>query len=487
MLFSSIHFLLFVAMVTGLYFAIPFRFRWAFLLFASYAFYASAKLAAPVFLILLTLITYSVCLLMGKTEDKAKKRRFLFLIVLVHVGFLFVFKYYDFFSSQLESFTNAFALPVRFPELHLLLPVGISFYTFKSLAYAVDVYRGRELPEKHLGYFAVFIAFFPQLMAGPIERASRLLPQFREVAGFNEQKGTEGLRMILWGLFQKMVIADNLAPFVNLVYNDPGRSSDIGVCVATFLFAFQIYYDFDGYSNIAIGSARVLGFETMKNFDRPYSSTSIGEFWRRWHISLSTWLRDYVYIPLGGNRVSIPKWYVNLMVVFLLCGLWHGANWGFVVWGGLHGFYLVFGHLTGPVRGRIIERIGLDQAPRLLAKLRQVSTFCLVCFAWIFFRANNLSDAFAIVRRLFMGIGDIPRLHAMKALSIPAPASLEAVIGAAALMFLAVFSSLFDRKRIYWEASHRASFWRWTAYYVMVFGILLLGRFGSNPFIYFQF
>ncbi|MGZ3537502.1 MAG: MBOAT family O-acyltransferase, partial [Thermodesulfobacteriota bacterium] len=325
MLFNSIQFLFFLAFVIAIYFSIPFRFRWVLLLAASYCFYLSTKPKFIVFILLSTVITYYTGIQMGKRGSKSERKKFLFLGILFNVGLLLVLKYYDFFGDSLNFLFAHLQMGYKIPALHLLLPVGISFYTFKSLSYCIDVYRGDQPAEKHLGHFALYVAFFPQLLAGPIERATRFLPQVNEKFDFDYSRAAKGLRLILWGLFQKMVIADNLAPLVDSVYNHPTDYQGASLALATLFFAFQIYYDFSGYSDIAIGAAQILGYKTIENFKRPYLSGSIPEFWRRWHISLSTWFRDYLYIPMGGNRVSIPRWYFNLFIVMLICGFWHGA------------------------------------------------------------------------------------------------------------------------------------------------------------------
>ena len=287
------------------YFAIPYRFRWIILLGASYYFYISWKPAYVILIIMTTLITYYAGIRMGKISIKSKRKTILILSLFFNLGFLFVFKYYNFFNDSLRVIFQHYNLFYGSPPLNFLLPIGISFYTFKNLSYAIDVYRGDQLPERRLGFFVLYVAFFPQLLAGPIERITRFLPQLYERIDFDYPRVTKGLKLMLWGLFQKMVIADNLAPLVDSVYNDPTHHQGVSLILATFFFAFQIYCDFSGYSDIAIGAAQVMGFTTMENFNRPYFSKSIPEFWRRWHISLSTWFRDYLYIPMGGNRVSI--------------------------------------------------------------------------------------------------------------------------------------------------------------------------------------
>jgi len=355
------------------------------------------------------------------------------------------------------------------------------------LSYTIDVYRGDKAPERHLGFFALYVSFFPQLLAGPIERATRFLPQLREKFAFDYRRVTDGIKLMLWGFFQKMVIADNLATLVDSVYNHPAEYRGIGLLIAVVFYSFQIYCDFSGYSDIAIGAAQVMGFTTMGNFNRPYFSKSIPEFWRKWHISLSTWFRDYLYIPLGGNRVSIPKWYFNLFFVLLICGLWHGANWTFVVWGGLHGFYLVLSALTQGIRGKIYRTIALDKVPRLHHSLKTLVTFSLVSLAWIFFRAHSISDALYILSHLFTGWQDI--FHADVLIRNPLWGSLkfEWITGLASIGVLIL---------VEWGARHGSMvemisakpIWiRWPAYYFILLSILLFGHFGTKQFIYFQF
>ncbi|MCE7945771.1 MAG: MBOAT family protein, partial [Chlorobi bacterium CHB1] len=309
MLFHSLEFIIFFPVVVAIYFLAPLRFRQFFLLLASYYFYMCWKAEYAVLILLSTGIDYVAALHMHKTSGRG----------------------------------NIF---YEFPLFDILLPVGISFYTFQTLSYTIDVYRSEKTPERNFIKFALYVTFFPQLVAGPIERSTRLLPQFDHEHKFDANRVVSGLRLMLWGFFKKLVIADRLALYVNEVYNNPADYTGLPVIIATYFFAFQIYCDFSAYSDIAIGAARVLGFDLMKNFRQPYLAQSIGEFWKRWHISLSTWFRDYLYIPLGGNRVSRLRWYVNLMAVFLISGLWHGANWTFVVWGALHGSYFVLSLLT---------------------------------------------------------------------------------------------------------------------------------------------
>ena len=435
MVFHSMPFLYFFAILMVIYFAIPFRVRWVLLLGASGYFYLCWRAEYILVLLCSTLTTYYFGMRLGRAEIPSTRKRILLFALFYHIGVLFLFKYFDFFNNSLKNLFDRFNLFYGVPAFNLLQPIGISFYTFKSISYCLDVYRGELKPEHHLGKLALYIAFFPQLLAGPIERATRLLPQFYQKFNFDDRRVSDGLKLMLWGFFQKMVIADNLAVLVDSVYNHPYQYQGMGLTLATFFYCFQIYCDFSGYSDIAIGAAQIMGYQTMDNFNRPYFSSSIGEFWRRWHISLSTWLRDYLYIPLGGNRVSRSRFYFNLMAVFLICGLWHGANWTFVIWGGLHGFYLVFSNLTQKIRGEIIRRIGLDRTPIFHRALKLGITFLLVCFAWIFFRANTVSDSLYIISHLFSGWEIEMNVETFKDMFFWKEGRFEFIIGSLSIIF----------------------------------------------------
>ncbi len=352
----------------------------------------------------------------------------------------------------------------------------------------MDVYRGKMEPERHFGIFALYLVFFPKLVAGPIERADKLIPQFYEVH-FSIQKAVSGFKLIGWGLFKKVVIADHLAIAVNTVYNNPQGYGGIALIIATFFYAFQIYCDFSAYTDMAIGSGRVMGFELTQNFQRPYYAKSIKDFWSRWHITLSSWLRDYVYIPLGGNRVKVSRYYFNILLTFLVSGLWHGANWTFVFWGGLHGIYQVVGHMTGGFRQKLTSYIGLTKIPRVHNLLKMGITFALVCFAWIFFRANSLSDGLYIATHLF---SDLTRL-ANPSYIITQLLSL----GLNKIEFAVVLLSLFILEMVH--IYQRNEEWqnrfarmplplRWSFYYLIIFMIIILGVYDSEAqFIYVQF
>ncbi|GHU71246.1 alginate O-acetyltransferase [Spirochaetia bacterium] len=399
--FNSWQFLVFFPAITVLYFAVTARVRknadrtlvrsQLLLLAASLFFYMCWN---PVYICLILFsvaVTWASGILMDG-RSKGRKKLILASSLILNLAVLFFFKYYNFFAGTMNSlFGQTGAGPAAFPALNVLLPVGISFYTFQALGYSIDVYRGTVKAERNFLSYALFVTFFPQLVAGPIERTGNLLPQFKIDHHFDYDRVTSGLKLAAWGMFKKVVIADRLAVYVNGVYGSPGVYPASALLLATFFFTFQIYCDFSGYSDIAIGTARVLGFNLMTNFRKPYFSQSITEFWRRWHISLSTWLKDYLYIPLGGNRKGPGRQKLNLLITFLISGLWHGAAWHFVFWGLLHGLFQI-------IERSIPERV--NAALNKVPALRVCITFLLVCFAWIFFRAGSLSDAFLIVRKL---------------------------------------------------------------------------------------
>ncbi|MCK5082965.1 MAG: MBOAT family protein, partial [Candidatus Omnitrophica bacterium] len=403
MLFNSLHFLIFFPVVVLAYFSMGHRFRWIFLLCASYYFYMCWKPEYVLLIMASTLIGYYTGLQMDKATVRSRRKMFLILSLVSNLGILFAFKYFNLLNDSLRAGFNHFNILYNIPAFDVLLPIGISFYTFQTLSYTIEVYRGNQKPEKHLGIFALYVAFFPQLVAGPIERSTNLLPQFYQRQRFDLQRIKNGLLLMAWGFFKKLIIADRIAVLVNQIYNNPTDYSGAPLIIATYLFAFQIYCDFSGYSDIAIGGAQVLGIDLMKNFKFPYMAKSVSEFWKRWHISLSTWFRDYLYIPLGGNRVTTQRWFFNIIIVFLISGLWHGANWTFVIWGALHGFYILFSFVTAKKRQSMASLLRLDQYPKIWGAVKTFITFNLIVFAWIFFRANSISDAMYICAHLFSG------------------------------------------------------------------------------------
>jgi alginate O-acetyltransferase complex protein AlgI len=478
MLFNSLAFLIFFPVVVIVYFLLPMRYRWLWLLPASLFFYMYWKVEYGFLLLFTASIDYLTALAMPGASTQWRKT--LLMISLVsNLGVLFFFKYFNFFNHNMQALFQSLNLSWNLPFSDLLLPVGISFYTFQSLSYTIDVYRGVIPVERHYGRFLLFVTFFPQLVAGPIERARNLLPQFYQRFDFDYRRIADGMKLMAWGFFKKLVIADRLAVYVNTVYNHPADFSGGPVWLATYFFAFQIYCDFSGYSDIAIGAAQVMGFKLMDNFRRPYYARSIREFWQRWHISLSTWFKDYLYIPLGGNRVSTGRRQLNIFVVFLVSGLWHGASWTFVLWGALHGFYMLFSSWIEPLRRPMYTWFGLARWPRLCKAFQVVITFHLVLFSWIFFRANTIHDAWIILQRLWIW----PTGHQIVALG-----KIEMVIALASLTLLEAVQLKQRQGSFRQHLADKPAWLRWFLYYGLVMIILLFGMMATEKqFIYFQF
>lgn len=479
MLFNSLEFLIFFPIVISIYFLIPHRFKWVLLLIASYYFYMSWSYKYIVLIIISTVIDYFAGLHMAKTGNRTKKKSLLLLSLFANLGMLFFFKYFNFFAVNANLAFEKFNIFYQFPSMKYLLPVGISFYTFQTLSYTIDVYRGNKEPEKHFGKFALYVSFFPQLVAGPIERSERLLPQFHRKVEFNYERIRDGFVLATWGLFKKVVIADRLAEYVNLVYNNNEAYDGIHNLIATIFFTFQIYCDFSGYSDIAIGTALILGFRLMTNFRRPYLATSIREFWQRWHISLSTWFRDYLYIPLGGNRVVKWRWYYNLFITFLISGLWHGANWTFIIWGALHGLYLVFGILTKNMEKKYFPDFAAKN-PTISYLYNVIATFVLVVIAWIFFRANNISDAFVILNKMFTGqYFNVPvNLFQFR---------IDFVLSFILIGFLLVFEIFDEKFKLSQQLVKLPTLVKWVLLVLVIMSIAVIGKWNEVDFLYFQF
>ena len=396
MLFNSWQFAVFLPIVFALYWLLPHRCRWALLLAASYYFYMSWNAKYIILILFTTAASYCAALLLERSGSQARKRAILAVTLFICLGVLGVFKYFNFFSQSLSALLESMSIHLHPVTLQLLLPVGISFYTFQTLSYVIDVYRGEVKAERHFGIYATFISFFPQLVAGPIERTRNLLPQIKAEHHFSYCQAVQGLRVMVWGFFKKMVIADNLAVYVDLVYDNVHSFHGFALVLASVFFAIQIYCDFSGYSDIARGTAKLMGIELMENFRSPYFSTSVREFWSRWHISLSSWFRDYVYIPLGGNRVKKLRHWANLLITFLVSGLWHGANWTFVVWGGIHGAAQIAEDALG-IKNARSRRGGVWL-------LRAGIMFVFVTLAWVFFRAQNLPDGVYVIIHMTDGM-----------------------------------------------------------------------------------
>ena len=477
MTFNSLEFVFFFILVSTAYFILPYKHRWFLLLAASCYFYMAF---VPIYIFILA-FTIIIDYFAGRAIEivQGKKRKLYLIISLVaNIGVLAVFKYYNFLNENLTALLGPLHIKNPAPLLKILLPIGLSFHTFQAMSYTIEVYRGHQRAERHFGIYALYVMFYPQLVAGPIERPGNLLHQFRQRHDFDSSRVASGLSLMLWGFFKKIVIADRLALYVNLVYNDPGQHTGSTFILATIFFAFQIYCDFSAYSDIAIGAAQVMGFKLMTNFRRPYFSSSISEFWTRWHISLSTWFKDYLYVPLGGNRVSIPRWYFNLMIVFLISGLWHGANWTFIIWGALNGFYLVFASMTRKLRERISRIMGAQKFPTAHRFFQIMITFILCCFAWIFFRANSISDSFHIMEKIFTARG------ALYIDSDPSPV-IYSLLGIGILLFV-------EAKWEYYRGSfsfchNRHWLVKNLSYAFLIIMMLLIGVFDGGQFIYFQF
>ena len=436
------------------------------LLVASYYFYMNWKPAYALLLLTSTAVTYLAALGIGHFEEKRKKKLCLVSSLVLNLAILFLFKYYNFLSSNIEAALQSSGFGIDMPEFGFLLPVGISFYTFQALGYSIDVYRGTTKVEHDFFTYALFVSFFPQLVAGPIERSNNLLPQFRREHHFDYDSVMAGVRLMVWGYFMKLVLADRCGLYVDVIFNNVDKHNGGSYLVASLLFPFQIYGDFAGYSLIAIGVARVLGFHLMENFRRPYFACTVGEFWHRWHISLSTWFKDYVYIPLGGNRVGRMRNYFNLFVTFVVSGIWHGANWTFLCWGSLHGVLLCIEKALGFSKRRFS---GMEKF------LHWAVTFVLVCFAWIMFRANNLSDAMTIATGIFTNPG-VPYLD-------------YATFIAVGMAMIVLLDKEFADE--YQWKTHIAESDSWLVRHVylvvMISYIILFGVLGGDQFIYFQF
>jgi D-alanyl-lipoteichoic acid acyltransferase DltB (MBOAT superfamily) len=484
-LFNSFTFLIFFPVVATIYFVLPHRFRWAWLLVSSCYFYMAF---IPVYILILFFligIDYAAGILIEGAVG-SRRRSYLIMSIVANVGMLAVFKYFNFLNANAHVIAEVFHWPYGVPALNIILPIGLSFHTFQAMSYTIEVYRGRHKAEHHLGIYAVYVMFFPQLVAGPIERPQNLIHQFYEKHYVDYARVADGLKRMAWGLFMKVVIADRLARYVNVVYNNPNSYEGLTLVVATFFFALQIYCDFAGYSHIAIGAAEVMGFKLMRNFNRPYLSRSISEFWSRWHISLSSWFRDYVYIPLGGNRVSTPRWYYNLFVTFLLSGLWHGANWTFVIWGALNGFYLISSLVTRSVRDRIAAMTGLMRYPPLHAVIRVLVTFTLTCFAWVFFRAGSLHDAAHIISHTF--VRPTPHQFLPDGLRAEGITKLEVAFSSLLILGLMAYETVGSRINLRGRFELQPAWVRWPAYYALCMSIWLLGiSTEAKAFIYFQF
>lgn len=462
MLFNSLQFLLFFVIVTILFYRLPHKSRWLLLLLASCYFY---MVFLPIYIFILgftIVVDYFAGLYIEKSSGR-KRKLFLVASIIANTGVLAFFKYWNFLNDNLTQFLQQLHVSNPVPFLSIILPIGLSFHTFQAMSYTIEVYRGKQKAEKHFGIYSLYVMFYPQLVAGPIERPQNVLPQFHEVKIWDFEKVKAGLMLMAFGFFKKVVIADRLALVADYSFNHVEQTNGLSMIMGVLFFTFQIYCDFSGYSDIALGCAGVMGYKLMENFRTPYFSASISEFWRRWHISLSTWFRDYLYIPLGGNRVKLPRMYLNILLVFMVSGLWHGANWTFVAWGFLHGLYLVLAQL----RDKIFPKLTLPVA------INVIITFILAAFAWIFFRADNIAEAFVVIKKIAAAnlhdTWQSPLNHAELA-----------------LCFILIIILLCKEKWLY-EIPVKNNIVFYSLMLLLVGIIYFFGIFSLNQFIYFQF
>ncbi len=477
MLFNSLSYAIFLPLVFIIYWLLPHKYRWILLFIASYYFYMSWN-AKYVFLIFFTtFISYLAAILIEKYQHK--KKLILSLSIIICIGILVFFKYLNFFFEIINEILNLINIQNNKIVLNILLPVGISFYTFQTLSYVIDVYRGNIKAEKHFGYYATFVSFFPQLVAGPIERPENLLPQLKKEKQFDYNNAILGLKIMAYGFFKKIVVADNLAFYVDKVYNNLPYYQGFSLLLAAIFFSIEIYCDFSGYSDIAKGSAYLLNIELMDNFKAPYFSTNIKEFWSKWHISLSSWFKDYIYIPLGGNRCSKIKHYSNLFITFLISGLWHGANITFVIWGGLNGLLQIFEDIFN------IKKIKNVYSPLWFIKV--IITFTIMTLTWIFFRAQNINEAIYVFNNMFIGIDNFKNYIVSGLYSFdvtPLNLIIHLIIY---LVPLTIIDCLSVKYNVIELINKKPTIVRYSLYFSLVIVVLLLHYVGEVNFIYFQF
>jgi alginate O-acetyltransferase complex protein AlgI len=470
---NSVGFFLFFVAVTTIYFILPHKFRCLHLLLSSYLFYISWNLNYAILLLSLTLLTYVSAIVMANTCSGRRKQYLFIGTLLLNIAPLLMLKYGNFIIKSLHSLLDSAGLRTQAPALNVILPVGVSFYCFKTISYTIDVYRGTIIPEVHFDKYALYVSFFPSLLAGPIDRAAMLIPQFYKRVHCDLLRIFEGLELMIWGVFKKAVIADCLAIYVDNIYNNLPYANGPSCLLAIYLYGFQIYCDFSGYSDIAIGAAKILGFDLMENFDLPYFSRTIAEFWRRWHISLSAWLRDYIYIPMGGNRKGSSGVCFNIMVTMIVCGLWHGSTLTFAIWGGLHGFMLCLTYLVRERERNVGCVSGLFLYTTNLVKF--LLTFHLVCLLWVFFRADSLEQALCLIGSLVKGWGSGP---------VTSGVLIQGVIGVGVILVVQLRER---RERVRVSLGRLPLAWQWVGFCLVIFSIILFGVDKGSEFIYFGF
>ncbi len=478
MLFNSVEYVIFLPVIFMVYWLLPYRFQWIILLCSSCIFYMSWNVKYIFLILFSAAVSYSSALLI---ERYHRKRKIIFLSGAAScLLMLFIFKYLNFFFEILNDLFEVCCIDISLPMLELILPAGISFYTFQSLSYIIDVYNKKIPAEKHFGRYAAFITFFPQLVAGPIERTENLLKQIKEKHVFNYERSVSGLKIIAFGYYKKVVIADNMSLYADIVFNNVREYTGFSFIAAALCFSMQIYCDFSGYSDIAAGTAKLFGIDLMRNFHSPYFSKSFKEFWQRWHISLSSWFRDYVYIPLGGNRKGKYRTYFNLLVTFILSGLWHGADWTFLAWGGVHGIF------------QIVEKEFKNKGHKKRKHSTAVNVFdtllvfLAVTACWVVFRAENIQDAVYVFANCFRDAIHLKSyfINGLRDLQIDLRAGIQLMIS---FMILAVWDYTELHGSMFEKIKLCPAWFRWSIYYVLVFIIILWGNFGNNQFVYFQF
>lgn len=493
MLFNSVEFFLFFFITIILYYSIPKKHQWFLILAASCFFY---MFLVP-YLILLVFITIINDYTAGLLMEKYNSKKIVFLIesIILNLCILFFFKYFNFFAQNLNTFSKLIGWNYSLPLLKIMLPIGLSFYIFKSISYVIEVYRGNKNPEKNIGIYTLYIIFFPEILAGPIDRPKNLIDQFHQEHSFDYDNVTYGLKLIAWGVFKKVVIADRLAISVNFIFSHLHEYHGLPLMISIFFFAFQIYCDFSGYSDIAIGVGRVMGFKLMKNFDKPYFAHSIAEFWKRWHISLSTWFRDYFFLPIAyksirifnkpsyaGMRKDTISYSIATIFTLFAIGLWHGANWTFIIWGLLIGIYLIISVLTKKLRNRFIFKKYLKRYKVFYKVFQIFITFILICISWIFFRSDNIQDAFYIITHIFTGFKLQLGGYNLGLGQFQVILSFLFII----ILIIVEYFTL-DDENVFQFTAGKALWVRWAAYYFVICTIICFGKFGESSFLYFKF
>lgn len=491
MQFTSFIFLCFFALVFIIYYILPQKIRWVWLLITSYLFCISADIKFGLILLLATVISFLCGILIERSEKRSTKKAYMLVGIILNAGLLFLFKYLNFFIGSLSGLLELAGINWSVGAVSLFLPLGISFYTFQTISYLIDIYNDVIKPERNLGKYALYVAFFPKLIAGPIERGANLLPQIYHPKPFEYQRLVDGLVRIIWGFFKKLVIADRLAVIVNTVFASPNDFFGPTLAVAVLSFSFQVYIDFSAYCDIAIGTAKLLGIDLVENFNAPYFAQTVTDFWRRWHISLTSWLRDYIFTPLNfasrRKRSKIYQ-YLNIMIVFLVSGIWHGANWTFIIWGLLHGLYQVIEAATQKFRNKMVTKFGIDRQTFGHKFGKVLLTFVLVSFAWIFFRANSVEDALLIIKTIFsaQGITD----NAGWNFSTLGLSTVNLWIAFFSVAIFIIFECVNLNRDLLKELNNQPLVFRWFVYLMLIFSVILFGFFGvykPESFIYAQF